>query len=272
MIYSIFLTAVHLQSDGYFPFSPMINSVMEPIKVKTLWISDIHLGAKACNPDMALKFLSRINPDTIYLVGDIIDGWALKRRFWFPKSHMRVVNKITKLARTKHIVWIRGNHDSFLDDYIPIMIGGIETIKEKIHITADGKKLLVTHGDEFDNVVRYAKWLAWTGDLAYTFLVFSNQYLNKVRSFLGLEYWSISAYMKKKVKIASIFIHNFEMAVVKSVKERGLDGIVCGHIHVPEIKMIDGILYANDGDVCETCSAIVEYEDGSLSIIYAKDL
>ncbi|MGI4880971.1 MAG: UDP-2,3-diacylglucosamine diphosphatase [Janthinobacterium lividum] len=238
------------------------------LRFRTVWISDTHLGTAGCNAELLLDFLKAIQPETLYLVGDIIDGWRLKRSWYWPPRHNDIVRRILKLAnRGTRVVYVPGNHDEMLRDYTGLSFGGVEIAAETIHTTADGRRLLVLHGDEFDGVVLYAKWLAFLGDHAYSALLRLNVVFNVVRRRLGLPYWSLSAHMKKKVKNAVAFISRFEEAVAHAAIERGTDGVVCGHIHTAEIRTFGGVTYYNDGDWVESCTALVEHRDGRMEIL-----
>jgi len=245
-----------------------MNAIHFNRRYRTVWISDLHLGSLGCQADMLLDFLRSVECDTLYLVGDIIDGWRLKRSWYWPQAHNDVVQKILRKARKgTRVVFIPGNHDEFARQYIGLHFGGVEVEREVVHKTADGRRMLVTHGDEFDAIVRYAKWLAVIGDNAYMFTLVLNQWLNRIRTRMGFSYWSLSAYLKYKVKNAVKFIADYEEAVAGMVARRGLDGIVCGHIHHPETRQIGDVLYCNDGDWVESCSALVEDQDGNLDIL-----
>nr|WP_295659070.1 UDP-2,3-diacylglucosamine diphosphatase [Polymorphobacter sp.] len=238
------------------------------LKFRTVWISDTHLGTSGCNGDLLLDFLKSIQPETLYLVGDIIDGWRLKRGWYWPPRHNDVVRRVLKLAnKGTRVVYVPGNHDEVLRDYTGLSFGGVEVVSEAIHATADGRRLLVLHGDEFDGVVLYAKWLAFLGDYAYAALLKLNVGFNVVRRRFGLPYWSLSAHVKKKVKNAVSFISRFEEAVAHAAAERGVDGVVCGHIHSAEIRQFGGVTYYNDGDWVESCTTLVEHADGRMEII-----
>jgi len=236
---------------------------------RAIWISDIHLGTRGCKADFLLDFLKHHESDVLYLVGDIIDGWSLKRSWYWQQSHNDVVQKILRKARKgTRVIYIPGNHDEFAREYTSHLFGGIELEARFIHETADGKKLLVLHGDEFDGVIKYARWLAVLGDYAYQFSLTLNRWVNQVRKRLGYPYWSLSAYLKGKVKNAVQYIDNFEQVVAEAAAHDGADGVVCGHIHKAEMRTIGNILYCNDGDWVESCSALVENADGKLEIIY----
>ncbi len=238
------------------------------LRFRTVWISDFHLGTAGCNADLLLGFLKAVQPDVLYLVGDIIDGWRLKRGWYWPPSHNDIVRRILKLAnKGTRVVYIPGNHDEMLRDYTGLSFGGVEVVSEAVHVTAEGKRLLVLHGDEFDGVVLYAKWLAFLGDHAYAALLRLNIVFNVVRRRFGLPYWSLSAHLKKKVKNAVAFVSRFEEAVAHAAAERGVDGVVCGHIHCAEVRQFGAVTYYNDGDWVESCTALVEHRDGRLEII-----
>lgn len=237
-------------------------------RYRTVWISDIHLGTRGCNAAMLLDFLRAVECETLYLVGDIVDGWRLRKGWYWPDAHNEVVRRVLKLAhRGTRVVLVAGNHDEMLRPYAGMTFGGVEVALEAIHLTADGRRLLVTHGDAFDVVVLYHRWLAFLGDAAYTFLLGLNVVLNRIRRRLRLPYWSLSSYLKKRVKNAVAFVGEFEEAVAHAARERGVDGVVCGHIHCAEIRQIGDITYYNDGDWVESCTALVEAHDGTMSLI-----
>ena len=238
------------------------------LKFRTVWISDTHLGTSGCNAELLHDFLHSIKPETLYLVGDIIDGWRLKRGWYWPPRHNDIIRRVLKLAnKGTRVVYIPGNHDEALRDYAGLAFGGVEVMSEAIHVTADGKRLLVLHGDEFDGVVLYARWLAFLGDAGYSVLLRMNVTFNAVRRRFGLPYWSLSAYIKHRVKNAVAFISRFEEVVAHAARERGVDGVICGHIHSAEIRDFDGITYMNDGDWVESCTALVEHADGRIEIL-----
>ena len=237
-------------------------------RYRTVWISDTHLGTRGCQAEFLLDFLRHTECETLYLVGDIIDGWRLKRSWYWTETQNEVVQEVLKKSRRGcQVIYVPGNHDEVLRDYTELFFGGVLVKEEAIHKAADGRRYLVIHGDKFDSVVRYAKWLALLGDWAYTVLLSTNTYVNMVRRWLKLPYWSLSAYLKHKVKNAVEFISHYEDAVVQEARRRGVDGVVCGHIHHAEMREIDGVLYCNDGDWVESCTALVERADGSLEIV-----
>ncbi|MEY3886304.1 MAG: UDP-2,3-diacylglucosamine hydrolase [Pseudomonadota bacterium] len=235
---------------------------------RSIFISDLHLGTPGCQAEALLSFLKIYTCDNLYLVGDIVDGWQLRRKWYWPQSHNDVIQKLLRKARKGcKVVFVPGNHDEFGRHFLDHSFGGIEIREEAVHVTADGKKLWVIHGDYFDGVIQCAKFLAYVGDSLYEFTLKLNRYLNHLRARMGLPYWSFSAYLKLKVKKAVNFISNFEVAVANEARKLGYQGVVCGHIHHAEIRNIDGILYCNDGDWVESCSAMVEHADGRLEIL-----
>ncbi|MDJ1634754.1 UDP-2,3-diacylglucosamine diphosphatase [Agrobacterium rhizogenes] len=245
-----------------------VNENMDTRRYRTLFISDVHLGSKAAKADFLLDFLRLHDADTIYLVGDIIDGWRLKRNWYWPQDCNDVVQKLLRKARKgTRIVYIPGNHDEFLRDFPGTHFGGIEVAQRAIHETADGKKYLVLHGDEFDVVVRNARLLAYLGDWAYDMAILINIGLAAVRRRLNMPYWSFSAWAKLQVKHAVNFIGEFQRVVVEEAKRSDADGVICGHIHHAVIEDFDGIRYINTGDWVESCTAIAEHDDGTFELI-----
>jgi UDP-2,3-diacylglucosamine pyrophosphatase LpxH len=238
-------------------------------RYRAIWISDVHLGTRGCKAAFLLDFLRHTDSEFLYLVGDIVDGWRLRRSWYWQQLHNDVIQKLLRKARkgTK-VVYVPGNHDEMLRDYLDLHFGGVFVTGEAMHQTAAGKRLLILHGDEFDGVVRYARWLAFLGDRAYSIALVLNHWFNKVRLRLGYPYWSLSAFLKHKVKNAVNYIGDFEKAVAAEAKRRGADGVVCGHIHKAEMREIDGILYCNDGDWVESCTALVEDDTGRLEILH----
>ena len=235
---------------------------------RTIWISDTHLGTSGCKAELLLDFLKSTDCETLFLVGDIIDGWQLRKGWYWPPRHNDVVRCVLKKAKHgTRVVYVPGNHDEAFRDYVGLNFGGVELLPEAIYETADGRRLLILHGDEFDGVVLYARWLAFLGDYAYTLLLKLNGLINGVRRYLGLPYWSMSAEIKKRVKNAVQFISSFEQAVAHAAAERGANGVVCGHIHTAEIRTIGDVTYYNDGDWVESCTALVEHADGRMEIV-----
>ncbi len=242
-------------------------------RVRTLFLSDMHLGTKGCQAGLLLDFLRDYDADEIYLVGDIVDGWQLKSGWYWPQAHNDVVQKLLrKVRKGSNLIYVPGNHDEFLRDYIGMTFGGIEVADHRLHEAADGRRYLVIHGDQFDMVVRHARWLAFLGDGAYTFALFVNTYLNTVRRRLGLAYWSLSAWAKLKVKNAVNFIGKFEELLAAEAKRVGADGVICGHIHHAANRQIGGLTYLNTGDWVESCTAIVEHYDGRMEVLHYPSL
>lgn len=244
-----------------------------PLNFRTIWISDTHLGTPGARVDDLLHFLKHTQSETLYLVGDIIDGWQLKKRFFWTQKHNDVIQKILRKARNgTKVIYIPGNHDEAAREYIDFSFGEVEIHTDYIHHTCNGEKLWVVDGDLFDNVIQHARWLAYIGDHAYVTLLRANRLLNRVRQLLNLPYWSFSQYLKHKVKSAVSFISAFETAMVTEARRRNCDGVVCGHIHKPEIREIDGIRYYNDGDWVESVTAMVEHHDGRIEILNWADM
>lgn len=242
-------------------------------RYRSIWISDIHLGTKGCNVEMLLDFLRRTESQYLYLVGDIVDLWRLKKTWYWRQAHNDVIQKLLRKARKgTRVIYIPGNHDEHFRDFARHRFGRVVVLKEAFHTTADGRRFLVIHGDQFDGIVQYARWLAILGDTAYTIALKINTGFNWVRRKLGFSYWSLSAYLKHKVKNAVEYISNYEHAVVAEARRRKADGVICGHIHTAEIRTIDGIVYCNDGDWVESCTALVEHDDGRLEILWWADL
>ncbi len=239
-----------------------------PQRYRTLWISDLHLGTPGCQAKALLDFLKHTECETLFLVGDIIDGWQLRRQWYWPQAHNDVIQKLLRKARRgTRVIFVPGNHDEFARKYINHTFGGVEVAEEWVHETADGRKLWVIHGDLFDAVIQCAKWLAYLGDTLYEFTLKLNRHLNSMRARMGLPYWSLSKYLKLKVKRAVSYVGDFEFAVAREARKRGLQGVVCGHIHHAEMRDIDGILYCNDGDWVESLTALAEHADGRLEIL-----
>jgi len=242
--------------------------VGERRKFRTIWISDVHLGTKGCNHELLIDFLDHTDSETMYLVGDIIDGWRLKKKVYWPAEHNDIVWRILRRARRgTRIIYIPGNHDEMVRPFSGMNFGGVEIMRAAFHTTADGRRLMVLHGDEFDTIMLAHRWLAFIGDAAYHFMMKLNNWVGAARSRLGLPYWSISKAAKHKVKNAVAFISKYEEVVARAAAERGVDGVVCGHIHTAEFRNIDGVEYWNDGDWVEGCNALVEHFDGSMEIL-----
>jgi UDP-2,3-diacylglucosamine pyrophosphatase LpxH len=239
---------------------------------RTIFISDTHLGTRGCKAEALADFLAHNECETLFLVGDIVDGWQLKRRWYWSEAQTRVVGEILrKVDGSTRVVFVPGNHDEFARDYAGRLFAGVEIVNEAIHETAQAKRLWVLHGDRFDGVIAYAKWLAHVGDWAYGMALRLNDLLFAMRRRLGLPYWSLSAFLKHKVKNAVEYISRFEEIVAREAEMRGVDGVVCGHIHHAEIRPIGGVLYLNDGDWVESCSALVEDAQGNMEILRWAD-
>lgn len=250
------------------------DEAAEPVRhYRTIWLSDIHLGTRDCKAEYLLDFLKHTQSDKLYLVGDIIDGWRLRRGWHWPETHSTVMQKILRKSRKgTEVVFIPGNHDEFLRQYVTMDFGGIKLLLNDKHTTADGRTLFILHGDEFDGVMRYARWLAYIGDRAYYVSLRLNHYYNILRRKMGKPYWSLSAHLKHKVKSAVQLISQFEHDIADIARKEGCDGVVCGHIHHAEIRQFDEITYYNDGDWVESCTALVEHPDGRMEILYWTDI
>jgi UDP-2,3-diacylglucosamine pyrophosphatase LpxH len=237
------------------------------IQVRTAFISDIHLGSRDCRADLLLDFLHRVQTEQLILVGDIVDLWSLRRSFYWPQSHSDVLRTI--LGKTKHgtrVIYVPGNHDEQFRQVCGISFGNLEMHREYIHETQHGQRLLVMHGDEFDGAVRCNRWLLALGTGLYDLVLGLNRAVNALRHRLGYGYWSLAGYLKSRVGNAMSYVHSFEAAAAHAARRRGLDGIVCGHIHRPEMAHIDGVLYCNDGDWVDSCSALIETRAGELEL------
>jgi UDP-2,3-diacylglucosamine pyrophosphatase LpxH len=237
-------------------------------KVRSIFISDVHLGTRACQADRLLEFLRDHDSEFLYLVGDIVDLWAMNRSIHWTPAQNTVVQKILRRARHgQHVMLIPGNHDEALREYDGVSFGEIMVRNEHVHVCADGRRLLVVHGDAYDQVTRYHRWLAVIGDVGYNVLVRANGWIGMVRRWLKMPgYWSLAGYAKNKVKTAVSFIFDFEDSVVREVRDRGFDGVVCGHIHCAAIKPIQDITYINCGDWVDSCTAIIETLDGQFEL------
>jgi UDP-2,3-diacylglucosamine pyrophosphatase LpxH len=242
-------------------------------KVRTLFLSDVHLGSKAAKVDFLLDFLKVHEAETIFLVGDIVDGWRLKRSWYWPQNCNDVVQKLLRKGRKgARIVYVPGNHDDFLREFPGVHFGGIEVARNMIHEAADGKRYLVLHGDEFDVVVRNARFIAHLGDWAYDAAIALNIWIARARRALGLPYWSFSAWAKLQVKRAVNFIGEFQHVVAEEARRHEVDGVICGHIHHAVIQDIDGVTYINTGDWVESCTAVVEHFDGRMELVRWQDV
>ncbi|MFL5285756.1 MAG: UDP-2,3-diacylglucosamine diphosphatase [Rhodopila sp.] len=247
-----------------------MSQISLPPAYRAIFISDTHLGTRGCRSEFLADFLRQSSCQHLFLVGDIIDGWRLRKSWYWDKSHDDVLKQIVRYARSgTKVTYIPGNHDEMFRSWLSfgLEICGIRMCRDSEHVTADGKRLLVMHGDEFDNVVRYARFLALLGDWAYTVALGFNRWFNVIRQRLGYPYWSLSAWLKRQVKEAVKAIERFEGALAAEARRRGFDGVVCGHIHHAEMREVQGILYLNDGDWVESCTTLVEHHDGRLELI-----
>jgi UDP-2,3-diacylglucosamine pyrophosphatase LpxH len=241
---------------------------LNTLRYRSIFISDVHLGFRGCRAEFLLDFLRSTDSEYLYLVGDIIDVWEMRNRLFWPQAHNNVIRTILgKAKRGTRVIYIPGNHDEVLRDYAGMDFGNVMIRRDAIHETADGKRLLVMHGDEFDSVVQCSRLLAMLGNKTYDWLLYMNRWLNVFRRRLGFPYWSLASYLKHKVKNAMQFISDFEHAVAREVQKRNVHGVVCGHIHRAEITTHGEVLYCNDGDWVESCTALVEKHDGGLELL-----
>lgn len=238
-------------------------------KYKSVFISDLHLGSKHCNSEQLLQFLNNVKTEKLYLVGDIVDVWRLKKKWYWPKIHNQILRKILKISEKTEVVYVTGNHDEIFRSFPNIRIGRITVEHRCVHVGVDGKRYLVVHGDLFDNLMRTktGRMLMHIGDFAYDSLIHINKMVNTVRKLLRMQPWSLAKYLKRKAKLAANYIGEFEKEMALYCNRKGYDGIICGHIHHAEITEYDGIKYMNDGDWCENCTALVEHYDGTWKII-----
>lgn len=246
--------------------------IPERLAVRAVWISDVHLGYKDCKAEFLLDFLERVECETLYLVGDIIDLWSLSRSFHWPATHNQVLRTLLKKARDGvKVIYIPGNHDRGFREFINESFGAVEIRENAVHETLEGKRLLVMHGDELDEVIRFSRFTRAIGDTAYDFLLFLNRITYRLRNRFGYSYWSLAGYVKSKLNNAAQAIDCFETATLDWARKQGYDGVVCGHIHHPNIRYENGLLYCNDGDWIENCTAMVETRDGKLEILHWSD-
>jgi UDP-2,3-diacylglucosamine pyrophosphatase LpxH len=239
-----------------------------PLKLRTVFVSDIHLGFKGCSAELLLDFLHSVEMEYLFLVGDIIDVWSMKKSMFWPQSHNNVVRTILgKAKRGTKVIFVPGNHDEVFREFDGAVFGNLEIHKDYIHVGADGRRMLILHGDEFDSVVKFSPWLAKLGSNIYDILLALNPYINWWRRPFGLPHWSLSSYLKNKTKKACQYIGSFEESVAQAARKRGVDAVVCGHIHRAEMREIEGVLYCNDGDWVESCSSLVEDMNGQLRLI-----
>jgi UDP-2,3-diacylglucosamine pyrophosphatase LpxH len=244
------------------------RNALPPLRVRTVFISDIHLGFKGCSADLLLDFLHHVEMDCLFLVGDIIDVWSMQKSMYWPQAHNNVLRTILgKAKRGTKVIFVPGNHDEVFREFDGAVFGNLEIHREYIHQGADGRRMLVLHGDEFDSVVKCSPWLAKLGSNIYDVLLAANPYINWVRRKFDLPHWSLSSYLKNKAKTAVQYIGSFEDAVAQAARKRGVDTVVCGHIHRAEMRDINGILYCNDGDWVESCTSLIEDMNGQLRLI-----
>ena len=238
-------------------------------KYKSVFISDLHLGSKHCNSNALLDFLSTIETQRLYLVGDIIDVWRLKKKWYWPKTHNQILRKILKISEKTEVIYVTGNHDEIFRSFPNIRIGKIAVVHRYVHVGVDGKRYLVVHADLFDNLMRTktGRLIMHLGDFAYDSLIYINKSVNMMRRLFRMQPWSLAKYLKHKAKLAANYIGEFEKEMSLYCKRKGYDGIICGHIHHAEITQYDGIVYMNDGDWCESCTALVENYDGTWEIL-----
>lgn len=241
---------------------------------KSIFISDMHLGSKACQADIICDFLKKNTCDNLFLVGDIIDGWRLSKKWYWPQTHTDVIRKILSASK-KHtnVFYILGNHDEALRKFLTfdIHLGEIKILDSYDYTTTHGEKYLIIHGDQFDSLMLpNTKWLMHVGDAAYNFMIWVNVHLNGIRKLFGKKYWSLSKFLKSKTKSALNFIYSYEKHIANHCLLNNYDGVICGHIHTPVIKTIDGVKYFNTGDMCENCSVLVETQDGEFELIFWK--
>ncbi len=244
------------------------------LRVRSIFVSDIHLGTRGCQAERLLEFLRNHHAEYLFLLGDIVDFWAMSRSIHWTATQNTVVQKVLRRARHgEQVFLIPGNHDEALREYSGTAFGDIRVVNEYVHTSADGRRYLLIHGDEFDQVTRHHRWVAVLGDVSYTILVHLNGWLSWWRRRLNIPgYWSLAGYTKRKVKTAVSFIFDFEDSVVRAVRERGIDGVICGHIHSASLRTIDGIDYMNCGDWVDSCTAIVEHLDGRMELIQGAAL
>ncbi len=262
----------HISNDPIQPSAPYQEAYIPVRRYRSIWISDMHLGWSPSEADRLLDFLRHHDADNWYLVGDVVDGWMLKRNWHWPQTHNDVVQKLLRKARKgSRVTYIPGNHDAFIRDYAPIQLGGISVVNEAFHTTADGRTLWVLHGDEFDGVVQYAPWLAVLGNHGYDLTIHAGRVINRLRRRLGLPEWSLSACVKQRVKNVVKFMTDYEQALAREAHKRHAQGVVCGHIHKAEIRDFGNMMYYNTGDWVESCTALVETDKGEMEIVSWKN-
>ncbi|MCR9107215.1 MAG: UDP-2,3-diacylglucosamine diphosphatase [Gammaproteobacteria bacterium] len=240
----------------------------EHVYCETLWISDIHLGTRHCRADYLLEVLSRVHCKRLYLVGDIVDVWSMQRRVYWPESHNQVVRDLLGISGTEtEVIYIPGNHDMNMREFVGTSVGAVAIEREYVHETRDGRRFLVIHGDELDFATRYRRLNRWLGDAAYSFVMWANTLYNRIGAVCGKPYWSLASWLKTHVSEAARAIEAFQGAAVRTAANRGMDGIICGHLHHPAIMRYGDVLYCNDGDWVENCTALIEDRSGQLRLI-----
>ena len=245
----------------------------QKLRYRTVFLSDIHLGTRGCHAHHVARLLKRVRCDKLYLVGDIVDMWRLKKKWYWNDDHNDVIRRVLKLAKKgTEVVFIPGNHDEAARQFFHMDFAGVKVKPYDVHVAADGRRLFVTHGDQYDLVVKHSRLLSMLGSAAYEWLIRLNVVYNRGRSLLGLKYWSLSKFLKLKVKQACTFISRYEDTLVHEAKRREMDGVVCGHIHQAEDRVIDGIAYYNCGDWVESCTLLVEHEDGRMELLDGLEL
>ncbi len=246
----------------------MTRATERPARLRSVFISDFHLGTPGARADLLLEFLAQLDCEQLYLVGDVIDGWRLRKSWYWTSSFDAVLRAIFEQSRRgTRVIYIPGNHDEMFREWIGLEVAGITLAAEAVHEAVDGRRFLVMHGDEFDGVVRHLKFLAHLGDRAYGVALHVNRWFNLVRRRMGYSYWSLSQWLKRQVKEAVKTVDRFEAALTGEARRRGLDGVICGHIHHAEMRMVKGIQYMNTGDWVESCTALVEHTDGRFELL-----
>jgi UDP-2,3-diacylglucosamine pyrophosphatase LpxH len=245
-----------------------MSQTNERRRFRAIFVSDVHLGTRGCKAELLLDFLRHVHCDQLYLVGDIVDGWRLRRSWHWPDAHDAVVHEVLRLARGgTRVTYVPGNHDECLRRFAGQRHAGVDLALEAEHVTADGRRLLVLHGDVFDEIVQGARWLAHLGDFGYEVAVVVGQVVHRLRHRMGRPYWSLAGWLKRRVKGAVAYVDSFERAAVTEARRRGYDGVVTGHLHTPSVRDFDGVLYVNDGDWVDSCTALVEHDDGRLELL-----
>ena len=239
---------------------------------RAVFLSDIHLGTKDCKAEFLINFLRSVRTEKLFLVGDIVDFWSLKKQGYWPESHQTIMRELNLLTnRGTSVIYIPGNHDAALRDFTGANLFNLTLVREYEYTSQSGKRLLLVHGDDFDGSVMVGKFTSWLGDQGYVMLLWLNRWFNQIRQLFGFRYLSIASYIKFQVKSANEAVQRFEQAAAHEAKRRGMDGIVCGHIHVPKLRKIEGILYMNDGDWVENCTSLIEHLDGSFELMHWGD-